>query len=189
MRVRFPRFALELQLMRLSIGDCLQCGGDLPEVCLIAGMYSASHLLPNGTTLRIAVRADDRKAHLCVTDSKGGRGCLTGNSLSQIKGTVKHLKADPSPAGALVSDLPTHCPQVLALSGTERHRGPIQGNTVLSVLRSRYCVFVLVGPSAVGAPGRNRTCAHGSGNRALAPARRWAPPRGKPLDCQRFGSF
>lgn len=95
MRVPSSRFALELQLMRLSIADCLQCGGDLPEVCLIDGIYSASHLLPNGTTLRIAVRADDRKAHLCVTDSKGGRGCLTGNSLSQMKGTVKHLKAGP----------------------------------------------------------------------------------------------
>lgn len=93
MRVNFHRFAFEL--MRLSIADCLQCGGDLPEVCLIDGIYSACHLLPHGTTLRIAVRADGRKAHLCVMNPKWGRGCLTGNKLSEVKGTVMHVKEGP----------------------------------------------------------------------------------------------
>lgn len=93
MRVPSSRFGREFESMCEKIADCLQ--SDRPEACLDNGIYSACDRLPNGATLRITVRADDRKAHLCFTDSKGGRGCLTGDSLSQIKGTVQHLKAGP----------------------------------------------------------------------------------------------
>ena len=95
MKVCYSSFALQFELMRRSIADCLQLGCDLPEVCFMDGIYSACDLLPNGTTLRIAVRADDRKAHLCVMDPNWGRVCLTGNALYEVKGAVTHVKAGP----------------------------------------------------------------------------------------------
>lgn len=94
----------QFNAIRRHFGEVFQVPHDLPEVLLVDGIYSAYDVLPSGVLLRAAVRADDRKAHLCVEHPELGRACMTKWGFGLLAGTVKHVKQGPSQQRSWVKD-------------------------------------------------------------------------------------
>jgi len=95
MKPTTARWEYEFHQMRRALADALSLGSDLPEVLLINGLYLTHAVLSNGTILRVVVRKDDRKAHLCVEHLTAGRVCFTQESLIELKGAMGHLRSLP----------------------------------------------------------------------------------------------
>jgi hypothetical protein len=85
----------EFHQMRRALADAFSLGNDLPEVEFVGGIYMARAVLSNGTILRVAVRRDDRKAHLCVEHLTAGSVCFTQDGLTELKGAMTHLRKLP----------------------------------------------------------------------------------------------